>query len=251
MKSPHFYGHKLIDGVWQFVRRWTATSPIEVIPEEELRREHEERLAHLEAIKAAILKRNPHATPRDISVAIADDQKHHAAADPSTPEPVAHPIDPRSTGVRIDDGFVPMTCARCGEGFETQQPTVRKVCARCSGLVSVPTPDPKPAPAPPDAHFAPIPKPVGRPSEAGPDSNLSRGDGLSHLVPRATRAAAGTSRPELTKRTVPGIPAAGNAGPAPQEESPLLKDPAYQKARDAGDVEAMARIAAEFGRGKR
>jgi len=66
-----------------------------------------------------------------------------------------------------------------------------------------------------------------------------------------TRSAAGTTRPEMTKRIDVSDGFIGNAGPQPKEESPLLRDPDYLKARAAGDTEAMARIAAEFGRRKR
>jgi len=64
------------------------------------------------------------------------------------------------------------------------------------------------------------------------------------------KSAAGVTRPEMTKSVTFGIPAAGNAGPQPAEPSGLLRDPDYVKARDRGDTEAMARIAAEFGRRK-
>jgi len=83
--------------------------------------------------------------------------------------------------VRVEpETFVTKTCIYpgCNQQFETSGSRLM-----CDEHVHRPEPDPK-------VELAPVAyrlhKPLGRPTEAGPDSNPSRGDTLSHFVPEVS-----------------------------------------------------------------
>ena len=153
----------------------------------------------------------------------------------ATPQPVVQP-----------DTFVAKTCAipGCGQGFVTRENSGRLLCDE---HIHTPKPDPVVAPVGADV-VGGIRKPLGRPTEAGPDSNETRGDKMSRFVPEQGLVSAAMPSAGVHKQTVPDS-FAGHGENRP-DETGLLADPAYKRARAAGDTAEMARIAHAFGRKK-
>jgi hypothetical protein len=71
---------------------------------------------------------------------------------------------------------------------------------------------------------------------------------IAHEHPEAIRSAAAPS-PGVVKSITPDS-FAGIGGSKPKDKNPLNSDAEYQRALDAGDSEALARIAHNFGRKK-
>ena len=147
------------------------------------------------------------------------------------------------------DTFVAKTCAipGCGQGFVTKQNSGRLLCDE---HIHTPKPDPVAAPVGADV-VGGIRKPLGRPTEAGPDSNETRGDKMSRFVPEQglVSAALPNAGAGGSTRQIVGDSFAGHGENRP-DETGLLADPEYKKARAAGDTAEMARIAHAFGRKK-
>src|SRR5437773_2563531 len=145
--SPYYFGTRVIDGVMRLVRKVTAASQEEIVPDEDLVALDERGRARVGAHRKGTISR----------------------ADVSNPEPTI-----ANVAASLEPG--------CGQKFENSGARMM-----CNDHVHRPKPDLQPDPK---AVLAPVAfrlqKPLGRPTEAGPDSNPSRGDTLSHFVPEVS-----------------------------------------------------------------
>src|SRR6266581_600568 len=232
--SPYYFGTRVIDGVMRLVRKMTAASQEEIVPEEDVAALDERSRARLEAHRKSTISRadvaNPDPTIANVAASLEPGEEVciYATTDMKTGRPL---IASRPEGrfaslleqakaflntaaatvgeartralaecnrlrakiaaandappIQVEpETFVTKTCIYpgCGQKFETSGARMM-----CNDHVHRPKPDPQPDPK---AVLAPVAyrlqKPLGRPTEAGPDSNPSRGDTLSHFVPEVS-----------------------------------------------------------------
>ncbi|MGH9786007.1 MAG: hypothetical protein ACRD88_17690 [Terriglobia bacterium] len=135
-KSPHFFGTAIVDGVERFVRRWTRTSALEVIPEEELAEQHAERQRELEAEERAARSATPFWPPTVVPTA-----KMAATRPPATTPGALSAAEAKAKWAAIRGqimeklaaekaGLVQRVCKKCDRSFES---TVDRLCNACVG----------------------------------------------------------------------------------------------------------------------